>query len=77
MEVKESTGINGLENAFNDTMDYLEAENLGDINDTTPIFILMSKNGTIIDNSFGIDVKIFTGGTLDEVVANLQLSLKK
>ena len=77
LKVVESTDINGFENALYDSLDELEDQGLGNINDTTPVFILMGKNGKVIDGSFGVDVRIFTGGTIEEVIVNLQQSIQK
>lgn len=77
MKVVESVDINGFENAFDDSLNELEDQGLGDLYDETPVFILMGKNGKIIDGSFGVDVRIFTGGTIEEVIANLQQSIQK
>ena len=76
LKVVESVDINGFDNALDDSLNELEAQGMGDINDPTPVFILMGKNGKIIDGSFGVDVRIFTGGTFEEVVNNLQEQLK-
>ena len=76
-KVLESTDINGFENALFDSLDELESQGLGDINDQTPIFILMGKNGKVIENSFGVDSRIFIGGTIEQLIENLQTSIKK
>lgn len=72
MNAVESTDNNGFENALNNALDELEDQGLGDINDVTPVYILMGKNGKIIEGSFGVDIMIFTGGTMKEVVEHLQ-----
>jgi hypothetical protein len=75
MQVLESTDINGFENALFDSLDYLEEQGLGNLSDETPIFILMGKNGKVINNSFGVDARVFIGGTMEEVIKNLQDSI--
>jgi hypothetical protein len=72
MDVKQSNDNNGFENALDNALNELENQGLGNINDETPVYILMAKNGKIIDNSFGVDVMIFTGGDMKEVLEHLE-----
>jgi len=72
MEAIQSTDNNGFENALDGALTELENQGLGDINDQTPVYILLAKNGKVIDDSFGVDTLVFTKGTMAEVIEHLQ-----
>ena len=76
VEVLSSDNINGFNNALEDAITVLEERGLGDIQDKTPIHILISKNGKIINGDFGVDAKIFIGGSLSDVATSIQSQLK-
>jgi hypothetical protein len=75
MDVLESVDNNGFENALEESLDTLENMGLFDLEDETPVFIILGKNGKIIDGSFGVDARIFIGGSVQEVIDNLQDSI--